>query len=418
MTTRMAKWLAGSLWALYVALSIPGTLLDALNNPSGVSANPAGFIANAIFEDALVGLVMMTVGALVASRRKENPIGWLFCAGALLGAAGGLGIGYAVYALKTAPGTLPAGVWVGLFGEWARSIGWYLLLTFLLLLFPTGRVLTRRWRPVAWWTAACLAFNSLTSILVPDAFANASSRLADVPNPMPLSQQTALMSPLEGLSILLMFASTIVCGVSLVVRFQRARGLERQQLKWFVYAVVCGLVTFTLIIVTMFLPSQPSGVSYGFDLILVALPLATGIAILQHKLFDIDLIIRRTLIYGSLTAILGALYFAVVLGAQLLSQRLMGQSDVAPWLIVVTTLLIAALFMPMRRRVQRAIDHRFYRRRYDAARTVEAFAATLRTNLDLNELGQRLVNVVEETMQPATVSLWMRHAPGSDERRA
>ena len=392
--------------------------IDALNDPKSMSANPSGFIVQVIITDVLIGLVMMTVGAIVASRRPENPIGWLFCASALVSAAGGLAIGYAVYALATSPGSLPAGVWVGLFGEWARSLGWNLLFTFLLLLFPTGRLLSRKWRPVLWGAVVSLAFNNLVSVIVPDAFANTDSRLATVVNPIALSQQASIMGPVELLSIIVMFASTTACVVSLIVRFRRSRGLERQQLKWFVYAVVCGLVIFGVIVCTMFLPNAPGWTSYGFYAVLVALPLATGIAILQHKLFDIDLIIRRTLIYGALTAILATLYFAVVLGAQVVGQRLVGQSQVAPWLIVVTTLLIAALFMPLRQRVQRAIDRRFYRRRYDAARTVETFAATLRTNLDLNELGQRLVSVVDETMQPATVSLWMRHTPHSDERHA
>jgi hypothetical protein len=407
-SARAAAWLAWFLWALYVALAIPLVLLGTVNEVAGTSADPVSSLLQTLLYDALVVLVMMTVGALVASRQPRNAIGWLFCCVALASESGALGIEYAVYALKTRPGSLPAGVWAGLYGNLARGVGWYLLLTFLLLLFPNGRLPTPRWRRVAWFSGVSLALYSIVSLLVPDAFANTDSRLADVRNPLAITQHPAVMGPLEGLSILLIFGATVACGASIVVRFRRARGVERQQLKWFAYTVVCGLVLFAAIIVTMFLPGSPGVLGYGFDLVLIALPLATGIAILRYRLFDIDLIIRRTLIYGSLTAVLAGVYFAVVLVAQVLGDRLTGQTQPPPWLIVMTTLVIAALFNPLRGRIQATIDRRFYRSKYDAARTLEAFAATLRTETDLSELSAQLVGVVDETMRPAHISLWLR----------
>jgi hypothetical protein len=322
---------------------------------------------------------------------------------------GTLGIEYAVRAIKIAPGSLPAGVLAGLVGNVARAAGWYILLTFLLLLFPTGKLPSPRWRPVAWFSGASVAFYCAIAPLLPDSLANADQRLTDVVNPFAIGLNTNVMGPLEGLSILFAFAATIACGASIVVRFRHAHGIERQQLKWFAFTVVCGLVLFAAIIVSMFvLPSPGALGGYGFDLVLAALPLATGIAILRHRLFDIDVIIRRTLIYGSLTLLLAAVYFGVVLTAQALSDRLTGQTQPPAWLIVVTTLAIAALFTPLRRRIQRVIDRRFYRTRYDASHTVEAFAATLRTELDLSELRGHLVGVIEDTMRPSHVSLWLR----------
>jgi hypothetical protein len=410
MSSRTAAWLAWCLWALYIVVAVPLVILTTINE-GAVGRVAIGDVLRTLLFDVLILLVMMTVGALVASRRPGNAIGWLFCGVALASETGALAIEYAVRALVIAPGSLPAGVWVGLFAEAVRSLGWYLLLTFLLLLFPTGKLPSPRWRPVAWFSAVSVAVYSITSVLVPDAFANTDARLQAVVNPIALSPLLPIVGLLEGGSILLAFAATLACGISLVTRFRHAHGVERQQLKWMAYAVVCSLVIFaTIIVSTFFLPPQAQDVAgYGFEAVLIALPVATGIAMLRYRLWDIDVIIRRTLIYGTLTAILAGLYLVVVVTAQLLGARLTGQTRLPAWLIVVTTLAVAALFAPMRRRVQRVIDRRFYRSRYDAARTLAAFSATLRTELDLSQLSAHLVAVVEQTMKPATVSLWLRH---------
>jgi hypothetical protein len=409
MSRRATKRLAWSLWGLYIALAIPAVILGAVNDAAAGSID----LASVLLHDVpfpLVLLVMMTVGALVASQRPENAIGWLFCAVALASESGALAIEYAVRALVTDPRPLPAGTWVGLFAEAVRSVGWYLLLTFLLLLFPTGKLPSPRWRTVAWLGAVSIALYTITSVIVPDAFANTDARLQDVPNPIAISPHAAILGPLQGGTILLAFVTTLACGASIVIRFRRAQGVERQQLKWFAYAVVCGLAVFAVIIASVFvLPPQDQDVlGYGFDLILIALPVATGIAILRYRLFDIDVIVRRTLVYGTLTATLAAVYFGCVVGAQAIAQALTGQQSVPTPVIVASTLLIAALFSPLRRRIQSFIDHRFYRRKYDAARTLDTFAKTLRTDLDLTELSGHLLVVVRETMQPAHASLWLR----------
>jgi hypothetical protein len=202
---------------------------------------------------------------------------------------------------------------------------------------------------------------------------------------------------------------------------------EREQTKW----AVSGLVLWILVLMV---ESVPFGMSLSLPpnaalpwwvpvmsllwwLSLDIVPLTLTVALLRYRLFDIDILIRRTLVYGSLTAILGAVYAAGVLGAQSVVQALTGQTGQQPVFIVASTLLVAALFSPVRRRLQALVDRRFYRRKYDAARTVEAFAATLRTELDLSELSAHLVGVVQETMQPARVSLWLRPSEWQDERQ-
>ena len=415
MSGRAAAWLAWSLWALYVALAVPSVLLQVANAQmvGGGGGAPADFGANLLdaLEGAVALLVMVTVGALVASRRPVNPIGWLYCVVPLASGSGSVGLQYAVYALQTAPGSLPAGVWVGLLGGWTRSVGFILFITFPVLLFPTGKLLSPRWRPVAWLCGVALAVYSTQTLLVPDAFANADDRLAAVRNPIGFIQNPILVGLMEGGGALLLLAATAACGVSIVVRFRRARGVERQQLKWFVFAVVCVLVIYAGILVVVFLPGSTGAPGWLFYLIFVAPPIATGIAILRYRLWDIDVLINRTLVYGTLTVALAAVYFAAVASAQLIVRALTGQrADVPPVVVVASTLLIAALFMPLRRSIQAGIDRRFYRRKYDAARTLAAFGVTLRTETNLGDLRAHLVAAVEDTMHPAYVSLWLRPA--------
>ena len=274
----------------------------------------------------------------------------------------------------------------------------FILLFYVFALFPNGRFVPRwvRWLGLLW---------------------------------IAVELTTLVPGPLEQLSnSFVAFLCMMICIISAqAYRYWRVSDpIERLQTKWVVLAIAATTGTeIALVLPTLLVPSLSQQTSLyqlfaGLSSPLYVLfgPIALAVALSRYRLYDIDVIIRRTLVYSSLTAILAALYFAVVLGAQVVGQRLVGQSQTPPWLIVLTTLLIATLFMPLRRRIQRTIDRRFYRSRYDAARTVEAFAATLRTDLDLSELGQRLVSVVEETMQPEHVSLWMRSASSRSAGRA
>jgi hypothetical protein len=349
---------------------------------------------------SVVILAFSTVGVLVASRRPENPIGWLFCCGAFVWGLGELGLEYGVYALVTAPGALPAGVWAALFGAWARGLGGFFMVLFLLLLFPTGRLPSRRWRVVVWAAMGYVALFTTVNWLSP---VTQDFRLSSVRNPLGIDLE--VMNLLGGVLYLSLPLLVLASGAAVIVRFRRSKGDERQQIKWFAYAVVVMVFLFTL------------GFSFGltqvarvgplvFAVPLAGLPVAVGIAILRHRLYDIDLLINRTLVYGSLTATLIALYFAGIVLLQRLFVLLTGERSTLA--VVASTLLIAALFNPLRRRVQAFVDRRFYRKKYDARKTLEAFAATLRDETDLETLNDHLVTVVKDTMQPAYASLWLR----------
>jgi hypothetical protein len=400
MSARAATWLAWSMWALTV-LAVALTLLIASLNESSSFQNTA-FLSLLIF-------AFSTVGALVASRRPENPIGWLFCSGAFIWIVGELALEYGVYALITAPGTLPAGAWAAWFGGWARGMGWFLIVMFLLLLFPTGRLPSPRWRPVLWGAVGYIGFFTLVVWLSP---VSADTRLQEfVRNPLGL--EIALMNLLVDLLYLTIPLLVVVSGTAVIARFRRSRGDERQQLKWFAYAVAVMVVVFVIWFSLELAGLVPLS-ALAFTVPLLGLPIAVGIAILKYRLYDIDFLINRTLVYSALTVTLVALYFGGIVLLQGAFRALTGQNSTLA--VVASTLVIAALFSPLRRRIQGFIDRRFYRKKYDAAKTLEAFSAKLRDETDLDALNAELVGVVRETMQPTHVSLWLR--PDTASRRS
>ncbi len=401
MSRRLAAWLAWSIWTITLAMTIPTLLFESENvGKSPLAINLLG---------SLVFLAYATVGALVGSIRPRNPLGWILATSALFTVFGGLALEYAVYGLLTQPGSLPAAAWVAPFGEVARTIGFFPILTFLVLLFPTGRLPSPRWRPLAWLTLFTIALFSVTNLLE-HTLANADLRLTSVANPLGVIPPSSVVDDiLSSLGFLLIFICIIGCCASVVVRFRRAEGVERQQLKWLVYAALWAAIAFFVAIVGVFTNNPILASSATFDLCLLGVPIAVGIAILRYRLFDIDLIINRTLVYGSLTVILASLYFGVVVGAQtLIAAFTRNAENQRPVIIVVTTLVIAALFQPLRRSIQGFIDHRFYRRKYDAERTLSRFGETLRSEVELEALHTHLLAAVEDTMQPARLSLWLR----------
>ena len=378
-----------------VALTL---LLASLNEPSSS-------LRNTTFISLLI-LAFSAVGALVASRRPQNPIGWLFCAGAFVWILGELTLEYGVYALITASGALPGGMWMAWFGGWARGMGWLLIVAFLLLLFPNGRLPSPRWRPVLWGIVGYIAFFTFVVWLSP---ASSDVRLAFLGNPLGLELE--IMNLLEEVLYLTLPLVLVVSGTAVILRFRRSRGDERQQLKWFAYAVGVMVVLFAF-----WLPLEMTGLlpvsQLAFIVPFFGLPVAAGIAILKYRLYDIDLLISRTLVYGVLTATLVAVYFSGVVSLQSVFRALTGsESQLA---VVASTLAIAALFQPLRRRIQGLIDRRFYRRKYDAAMTLATFSARLRNETDLDRLTLELLSVVRNALQPEHVSLWMLQ---SSERR-
>ena len=396
MSSRLPSILAWSVWALCVVVVVVSAVWPQAPNDPGDIADTVAI--------ALMLLVVASVGALVAARQPRNAIGWLFCGSILIQQLGVAALEYGVYGLATTRVAFPGAIGATVVGGWLRGLGWLLLPTFLLLLFPDGRLLSRRWRPAAWIVVVSLTFSSALTLFGQD-LTDIDQRLAGVRNPCALIGAD-LTKVLQGVYFLVFVALIAVCTAAVIVRFRRSRGQERQQLKWFTYAAALCLLIFLGIVCSAFLtPILLPGIV--FYLAIVGLPVGAGIAILRYRLYDIDLIINRTLVYGSLTAILAAIYFGVVIALQAVVGTLTGQTKPQPVVIVASTLLIAALFTPLRRRLQAGIDRRFYRRRYDAVKTLATFGATLRTEMDVERLREHMLAVVDQTMQPALVSLWL-----------
>ena len=301
----------------------------------------------------------------------------------------------------TRPGSLPAAVLAAWYASWSWFVVLPLALVFTPLLFPTGRLLSPRWRPVAWLAAATTATVTVQGALRADLDLGGDQEIA---NPIGIA---AVDNPEvsrigDGLLILLVLLIAVAF-VSLVLRFRRSRGEERQQLKWFTYAG--ALLPLSLLGDVLPAPADDVfGVVTG--VVVVFLPVAAGIAILRYRLYDIDRLINRTLVSGLLTALLGLVYASAVLG---LGQLFGGIGAEPPsWAVAGATLTVAALFQPARRRIQRAVDQRFNRGKYNATKTVEAFSARLRDEVDLDTLSAELLGVVDQTMQPTTAWLWLQ----------
>lgn len=401
MSKRAAFWLACCTWVITASIAIASPLLPVNGGPS---LSPIDIIS------ILVLLAFVTVGALVASRRPENPIGWLFCTSTFLWAFGPGLLQYVTNAYLTVSASPPAGAaLLGVIGGWMRTLSWFLIITFELLLFPDGRLPSRRWRFLAWLIVVLLFVNSITLLLSPYPYDNIDPSLSAVRNPIGILAVNGLFDNLANSTMLLLFAAAIACIVSVFLRFRQARGVERQQLKWFTYGMILSLLMLAAIIILVFSTTGNGADAIFFYLAVVPIPVSAGIAILRYRLYDIDIIINRTLVYGSLTAILAALYVGLVLGLQFLFDRVIGPDAASsPLILVGSTLIIAALFNPLRHSIQQFIDHRFYRRKYDAKRIVANFSATLREEVDLAQLSEQLLAVVQETVQPAHVSMWLR----------
>ncbi len=402
MSPRAAAWLAWSLWAISLALIVFGGLLDTLTPPIPVrGASPPG---SAVLFRALL-LAFPTVGALVASRRPENPIGWIFCGGGLVNVVQDFALRYADYTLYAQHGALPGGRYMAWISSWVGSSSLMVLAVLLFLLFPNGRLPSRRWRPVVWMAVGGGVIVALAVALRPGALDTHS-----IANPLGFGGGIgSVLQVLGNVGGALVPVSLLASVTSLILRLRGARGDERQQLKWFVYAAVLmvGGVAGSLVFST----GRASSIAW-FMVILgfMVLPICTGIAILKYRLYDIDRIINRTLVYGALTATLVLVYLGGVVMLQGTFRAFTGGDSTLA--VVASTLAIAALFGPLRRGIQAFIDRRFYRKKYDAAKTLATFSARLRDETDLAALGDDLIDVVRETVQPDHVSLWLRHPTG------
>jgi hypothetical protein len=401
-----SSYLAWSLCTLCVALAVASLILALLNGRTLAEIFMAW--GPSILTLATLTVSFSGVGALIASHRPENPIGWIFLAVGFLQGLLSAADQYAIYALLTNPGALPLGAEASWLGQWIWAPGLGLILVFLLLLFPDGHPPSHRWRPVGWLGALSIGLTVVSSTigLWPE---RGTALLTGDESP---SHVVHVLVDLVALPMMLLAGVGAV--ISVFVRFRRARGDERQQIKWFAAAAALTLVWYLVFgQSTRELPEAI--VALASILVLQTIPVATGIAILRYRLYDIDRIINRTLVYGSLTVTLVALYFGGIVVLQRIFVMLTGQQSTLA--VVASTLLIAALFTPLRRRIQFFIDRRFYRSKYDAAKTLEAFSARLRDETHLHTLSEDLMGVIKETMQPAHVSLWLHADPALKDKK-
>src|SRR5215207_222407 len=397
MGPRAATTLAWGLCALSLTLTVLGLVLLALN-----LSQPNARIYDTWLDNTLNAVFYSTVGALVASRRPENSVGWLLCLFALSESIQHFSAEYAIYALLSRPNSLPAGEAMAWTSYWILPviIG---LSVFYLLLFPTGLLPSRGWRPLAWLTVAFVFVGVISG-----AFSTGPVEgLGPIRNPLGIDGfPNVYGAVLDIMAPVLLVAAA----ASVFMRLRYAIGVESQQIKWFAYAAAATVIGLSLAYVIPTMIDTPLWFERAGYAVLIAvipaIPISIGIAILRYRLYDIDVVINRTLVYGSLTAILVAVYFGRIVVLQRLFVVLTGETSTLA--VVASTLVIAALFNPLRRRIQSFIDWRFYRRKYDAAKTLEAFSTKLREATDLDALSVDLVGVVRETKQPAHVSLWLR----------
>jgi len=406
------RWLLRGIRVPWLVLGV-SVALAAASVALGISGGADLFIA---FSIAALGVVFAGTGALVASRAPGNWIGWIFCAMGLLFEFGILGEVYVAYG-SLADGFLPGRAWVGWISQWSNNAFAPTMIILSFLLFPTGRLPSARWRPVALIATGVAVVHAASAALTPGPLQDYG-----IQNPAGIEAATALRMIAEVSVLILVLPLMLLSVVSLFARLRRSSGIERQQLKWFAYAAA--------LLATDLLASNALAVLLGgtgnevaefipfltFVITLSGIPMAMGVAILKHRLYDIDIIINRTLVYGALTLSLLLVYVGCVVSLQYVLRAFTGGNS--QLVIVASTLAIAALFNPLRRRIQSFIDWRFYRRKYDAVKTLEEFGAKLRDETDLESLNAEMLSVVRETMRPEHASLWLRETASDEKLKA
>jgi hypothetical protein len=411
LSPRTAVWLARSLGILCGALLAPTLLLFAFNR-----SHPGVDFYGPWVQDTVVAVTFPVLGLLILSRRPQHPIGWLFCWAGLAAGLNHFCGEYAIYALQSKPNSLPGGE----LSAWIVTWLWVplnALLVFVALLFPDGRPPSERWRPVAWLVGFAVVVGATVAALLPVPMCNVCS----IENPLGIEGLEGVGDLIDPLLEAFWYGVLgLVAVASLFVRFRHAGGVERQQIKWLAYAASLVVLGTSLAYGVYGATGARWTWQVGITLLAIGLvgsPIAVGIAISRYRLYEIDILINRTLVYGALTAALALLYLGGVATTQEIFRAVTSQAQQPQLAIVISTLVIAALFNPLRRRIQSFIDRRFYRRKYDTKKTLETFAARLRDETDLDALSEDLVGVVRETIQPAHVNLWLRPDFGTSRSR-
>jgi len=407
MSVRAVGAISWVVFPLVVVLTLGGIYLSVLNRAVD-EPGAAGVVVSTLPD--LVALGLLALGLLVAHGRPANPVGWIIAGTVVTAGLTDFVESYAVYALYTDPGSLPGGETMAWLSNWTFIPVLFAAPAMLFLLFPDGKLVSHRWRPV-FWIVILTTLAAMTSAIFQPVLNDPP--FEGVVNPLGFAPPQALLAPLSYIGWPGMAASFLVAALAMILRLRRSRGVERQQLKWL--AAAAAVLPFASVsgVVLYYLGYESIA---GFLAIFSIFPifLAAGYAILRYRLYDIDLIINRTLVYGSLTATLVAGYVGTVVVLQWALVFFTGQESTLA--VVASTLVIVALFNPLRRRFQAFIDRLFYRRKYDAAKTLEAFSIKLRDETNLDALGSDLVSAVRETMQPAHASLWLRPREDQVER--
>lgn len=402
MTGKAVTWLAALLWLVAVSGIVIVMTLAFVAPPSGEAdfSNTIGF--------TFFLVASASIGALVASREPANPIGWIFCVMALVGVAAGFVTVLHEGAFDAT--TVREGGFVDWVGNWIWTLA-FAPVIFVLLLFPTGKPLSPRWRVVVWAVVLGMTAATLSYAFAPGIFDNSDEPIT---NPYGIEALGGSLRALAGLGGALIVGGLAASMLSLVLRFRRATGVERQQLKWLAYAAGVVVITFVATLPVEATnqndPRVTDLLNSIFIVVVTGVPLSVGVAILRYRLYDIDRIISRTVAYAVLTLVLAAGY----LGGVLLVQSALPVANNSPIVVAASTLAMVALFRPLKDRIQGFVDRRFNRRRYDAARTIDEFGTRLRSQTDLDDLSGDLVALVRDTMQPAHASLWLRPTEGSE----
>jgi hypothetical protein len=397
--TRPRWWPGVAAWVLWTLTMLALPVIAWLDQLSRQAGRPelAQLTLGSVVGPVLAAVSAATAGAVLASRRPRHPVGWLLLVLGLSAAWAGVPPAYAAYGLLARPGALPA----------AHSVARYWPITivttqtaasFALLLTPTGRLPSPRWR---WWARVTVAAAVILLVALVVARGPLDPRYQVLGGPFDLRGQGRVLLVVNQLALAATTLAVVVGAASLVVRFRRAQGVERQQLRWLAWAAAVAVLGAAVALGGLAVGATAL-VTWAISSTFAVMPLAIGAAILRYRLYHLDHIISRTLGYGLLTVLLGGGYAGVVLG---LGQLLRRNSSLA---VAAATLAAAAVFQPARRRVQAVVDRRFNRRRHDAAQKIAAFSDRLREQVDLDTLTADLLAVVDQTMQPTQASLWLR----------
>jgi hypothetical protein len=406
---RRTAWI---IWVVCVALSVVWLALH-LANLSLLKASFGPIMFPGPYAALAVALGYGTVALLIITHRPEHAMGWLFLALAL---AGGLSLvtqGYALFSfLRPVSEPLPGTTLAAWATQWLQLLIYPAGIALPYLLFPDGRLPSRRWRQVARLAAALIILGVLAVMTEPGPmFVHVTNEAIQLPVMNPVGVELGVVRDVLSLAWPLALFTLVAAMLAPISRYRRASGVQRQQLKWFVYFGILTILFFPL----AFLAEEIAGATFIAMTVLI-LPVATAVAILRYHLYDIDVIIRKTAVYTILSAVLASIYLSVVILLQSVVETISGRQS--PIAIVISTLVIAALFAPLRRRVQDFIDRRFYRRKYDAQKTLSAFAHFVRDETDLATLRAELLRVTEETMQPEQVSIWLKTGDRVESGRA